>query len=338
MPHTLSASGAQCILLHPIPFWSYRSLLKGSGTSRTESMQISHAAVEQIVRQLLTMAAADMDTSVRRAIIECLVPAFKNCDEDANPSEHGLLMFFAQVDSTNALTICLNDTSQQVRLAALTIMGKIARFNPAVSFPTLRRHLQQLLVDFQFSPDSARLDDTAVLLSAMIEQCPELIRPNLQMIQDKLARKLVDARTRVKERSGKSKSGHSMMDSIMQVISALVARTATAYRPYVHFVLKNVIDSITDKWNDAKHLPAAVECLGRVTGCTGYVIEPYLNHPTLLPAMLALLDQSYPSALHIQIVEVLGIIGALGPHTQKIIQVCLCCTCLTARCMPDALR
>lgn len=280
-----------------------------------------HAAVEQIVRQLLTMAAADMDTSVRRAIIECLLPAFKNCDEDANPREHGLLMFFAQVDSTNALTLCLNDTSQQVRLAALTIMGKIARFNPAVSFPTLRRHLQQLLVDFQFSPDSTRLDDTAALLSAMIEQCPELIRPNLCTIQEKLARKLIDARTRVKERSGKSKSGHSMMESIMQVISSLVARTATAYRPYVHFVLKNVIDSIMDKWNDAKHLPAAVACLGRVTGCTGYVIEPYINHPSLLPALLALLDQSFPSALHIQVVEVLGIIGALGPHTQKLIQV-----------------
>lgn len=109
----------------------------------------------------------------------------------------------------------------------------------------------------------------------------------------------------------------------MQVISSLVSKATVLYRPYVPHVLESVIDAITDRWNDAKHLPAAVQCLGNVTGCTGYVIEPYINHPALLPAMLSLLDQTYPAQLHMQVVEVLGIIGALGPHTHKLIQVCM---------------
>jgi FKBP12-rapamycin complex-associated protein len=284
-----------------------------------------HFAVEHIIKQLLTMVAADMDPAVRRAIVERFLPAFLGNDcssaPDGDPDEEGLLMFFAQSESANALTLCLNDTNAHVRLASLTIMGKIARFNPAVSFPVLRRHLQQLLGDFSSSADSARLDETAVLLSAMIEQCPELVIPNLHTIQDKLAKKLDQARERIKEHGGKSKSGHSMTDSIMQVISSLVSKATVLYRPFLPHVLESVIEAITDRWNDAKHLPAAVSCLGNITGCTGYVIEPYINHPALLPAMLELLDQAYPAALHIQVVKVLGIIGALGPHTHKLIQV-----------------
>lgn len=301
---------------------------------RTESLQMCHFAVEHIIKQLLTMAAADMDPVVRRAIVERFLPAFLTCSDsgastsaDGGPDDDGLLMFFAQVESANALTLCLNDTNAHVRLASLTIMGKIARFNPAVSFPVLRRHLQQLLGDFSSSADSAKLDETAVLLSAMIEQCPELVMPNLHTIQDKLAKKLDQARERIKEHGGKSKSGHSMTDSIMQVISSLVSKATVLYRPFLPNVLESVIDAITDRWNDAKHLPAAVSCLGNITGCTGYVIEPYINHPSLLPAMLGLLDQTYPTSLHIQVVEVLGIIGALGPHTHKLIQVLHLCTC-----------
>lgn len=299
-----------------------RKLVYDGQGGRTESLQMCHFAVEHIVKQLLTMAAADMDPAVRRAIVERFLPAFlDDGGPDAGPDEEGLLMFFAQAESANALTLCLNDTNAHVRLASLTIMGKIARLNPAVSFPVLRRHLQQLLGDFSSSADSARLDETAVLLSAMIEQCPELVMPNLHTVQDKLANKLDQARARIKEHGGKSKSGHSMTDSIMQVISSLVSKATVLYRPFLPHVLESVIEAITDRWNDAKHLPAAVSCLGNITGCTGYVIEPYINHPPLLPAMLELLDQTYPSTLHIQVVKVLGIIGALGPHTHKLIQV-----------------
>ena len=299
---------------------------------RTESLQTCHCAVEHIIKQLLTMAAADMDPAVRRAIVERFLPSFLGPDAsgsaDGGPShDEGLLMFFAQVESANALTLCLNDTNAHVRLASLTIMGKIARLNPAVSFPVLRRHLQQLLGDFSSSADSARLDETAVLLSAMIEQCPELVMPNLHTIQDKLATKLDQARERIKEHGGKSKSGHSMTDSIMQVISSLVNKATVLYRPFLPHVLESVIEAITDRWNDAKHLPAAVACLGNITGCTGYVIEPYINHPALLPAMLELLDQTYPASLHVQVVKVIGIIGALGPHTHKLIQVLLHSPC-----------
>jgi serine/threonine-protein kinase mTOR len=202
-------------------------------SGRTDSMQMCHFAVEQIVRQLLTMAAADMDPAVRRAIVECFVPAFTHCKGSSKPDEYGLLMFFAQVESANALTLCLNDPTAAVRLAALTIMGKIARYNPAVSFPVLRRHLQQLLGDFQSAADSARLDETALLLSGMIAQCPELVLPNLHTIQDKLAKKLDHARERIREHGGKSKSGHSMTDSIMQVRTRL---TVVVTMPLLHLL------------------------------------------------------------------------------------------------------
>jgi serine/threonine-protein kinase mTOR len=295
-----------------------RQLVEEYDDRRSESLREFHAVVECIVGQLLTMAASDMDASVRRAVVESFLPTF----EEEGCDGKSLQTIFAQADSASALTVCLNDVSQHVRLASLTIMGKIAQFNPAAASPVLRRHLQQLLADFESSPDSARLDATTVLLSKMIELCSELVMPNLEMIQGTLAKKLQDAWERVRQRDGRSKSGHSMTDSIMQVISVLVSKVSVHFRPYVKEVLSNVILAITDKWNDAKHLPSSVHCLGRICGCSGYVTEPYIDEASLLPALLSLLDQTYSATLHVKVVEVLGIIGALGPHTHKLIQAC----------------
>jgi serine/threonine-protein kinase mTOR len=153
---------------------------------------------------------------------------------------------------------------------------------------------------------------------------PTLIIPNLDVVQSKLVAKLVEARKRIAAcEDGRSKTGHSMTDSILSVMGALAQKVSVAFRPHVSQVLPLVVEAISDHRTHAKHMPMAVHCLGQIVGSTGCVIEPYSRFPALLPSLLRVLDHEYPVALHVKIVELLGIIGALGPHAHKINQVSL---------------
>jgi serine/threonine-protein kinase mTOR len=134
------------------------------GQDKPRPLAPVHPFVERITSHLLTLAASDVDGGVRRATIECLLSAF-----DAR-KQYSLRQFFTHADAVAALTLCLNDVVPAVRLAALTIMGRIARLNPAAATPVLRRYLEQLLTDIEHCPDARRLEDSTMLLTEMIHQ------------------------------------------------------------------------------------------------------------------------------------------------------------------------
>ena len=123
-----------------------------------------HPIVERIAGHMLTLAASDIDGGVRRSTIECLLSAF------SSNHTYSLKQFLTHAGAVRALTLCLNDTMPRVRLAALTIMGRIARINPAAATPVLRRCLEQLLTDIEHCPDARRLEDSTALLAEMIHQ------------------------------------------------------------------------------------------------------------------------------------------------------------------------
>lgn len=130
-----------------------------------------HPYVERIVSHLLMMAASDVDAAVRRSTIECLLSAF-----DARKL-FSLRTFFTHADAVAAIALCLNDVVPGVRLAALTITGRVSRLNPAAATPVLRRYLEQLLTDIEYCADSRRLDDSTMLLAEMIHQVRALVAP-----------------------------------------------------------------------------------------------------------------------------------------------------------------
>jgi hypothetical protein len=152
-------------------------------------------------------------------------------------------------------------------------------------------------------------------------QVPGLILPSLTVVQDKLVAKLVEACGGKTGEIGRSKSGHSMTDSILSVMGALAEKVSVALRPYISAILPLVVDAVIDPRTHQKHMPMAAHCLGKIVGSTGCVIDPYMRFPALLPSLLKLLDHEYPSELHVTVVELLGIMGALGPHAHMSNQV-----------------
>lgn len=174
-----------------------------------------------------------MDPGVRKSIMDNLLSSFAQ----TNPA-HRMDRFFAQAESMCALRVCLNDECMPVRNSAITLMGSLSDTNPAAVYPALRRHLHQLLTDIENCLDSKHLEESTLLLASLITTCPNLVLPNLAIIQSKLVAKLVEARQRIAARAdGKSKSGHSMTTSILKTIGCLAQAASVKFRPYVPEVL-----------------------------------------------------------------------------------------------------
>jgi FKBP12-rapamycin complex-associated protein len=55
--------------------------------------------------------------------------------------------------------------------------------------------------------------------------------------------------------------------------------------------------------------------------CAGYVIEPYHRYPDLLDLILNEVKTQQLPSMRMEVVKVLGILGALDPYTHKLQQI-----------------
>lgn len=67
---------------------------------------------------------------------------------------------------------------------------------------------------------------------------------------------------------------------------------------------------------DARRRVVAVKALGQVVESTGCVVAPYLEYPHLLAVLLRMLHAEEPVQRR-EVVRLLGVLGALDPHTHK---------------------
>jgi len=86
--------------------------------------------------------------------------------------------------------------------------------------------------------------------------------------------------------------------------------------PYLDELFPVIVDVIQDK-SSAVRREVAFRTLGHLVQNTGYVIEPYLKYPVLLPTILNTLKSGHSWDLRREVVRVLGIIGALDPFHHK---------------------
>ncbi len=74
--------------------------------------------------------------------------------------------------------------------------------------------------------------------------------------------------------------------------------------------VKNGVAAVPSCWC----LPAPP---AQVVESTGFVVVPYLEYPQLLGMLLRMLSEGSPGVRR-EVMKVLGIIGALDPHTHKV--------------------
>ncbi|XP_057821315.1 serine/threonine-protein kinase TOR isoform X2 [Cryptomeria japonica] len=252
--------------------------------------------VEEVIEKLLIAAVADADVGVRKSVFVSL------------HANGGFDEFLAQADSLRAIFIALNDEAFEVRELAISMAGRLSERNPAYVLPALRRHLVQLLTDLEHSTDSKRREESAKLLGCLIRACERLLLPYIAPVHKALIAKLCEG-------PGVS-ANNGVMTGVLATVGELARVGGCAMRPYLRELMPLIVEALLDGAAAVKR-EVAVATLGQVVQSTGYVVSPYIDYPPLLGLLLRLLNGELAWSIRREVLKVLGITGALDPHTHK---------------------
>ncbi|KJK91638.1 Phosphatidylinositol 3-kinase [Metarhizium anisopliae BRIP 53284] len=246
--------------------------------------------VGDVIEKLLTVGISDPDSHIRRTVLAALDERF---DRHLAKAENIRILFFA-----------LNDEVFAIREVAISIIGRLARFNPAYVIPSLRKTLIQMLTELEFSDVARNKEESAKLLSLLVQNAQSLIKPYVEPMISVLLPKAKD-------------SSPSVAATILKALGDLATVGGEDMLPYKDRLMPLIIDALQDQSSNIKR-EAALNALGQLASNSGYVIEPYLDYPQLLEILQGIIrteDQRGP--LRQQTIKLMGILGALDPYKHQ---------------------
>ncbi|KAJ6518876.1 phosphatidylinositol 3-kinase [Mycena sanguinolenta] len=250
----------------------------------------SHAiqVISDVLNKLLTVAIADPDASIRKVVLTSLHSGF---------DKH-----LAQAENVRSLFIALNDEVFENRVAAVTLIGRMSKNNPAYVVPSLRKTLIQLLTELEYSTVKRSREECTSLLTMLVNVTQNFMRPYALPILAALMLKANDTNTTVAA-------------NIIMCLGELTVVAGEDALPYVSQLMQVIITQLSDP--SLVKRDAALHALGQLCSSTGYVIAPFVDHPQLLQLLGRILRTDNTPIVQREVVKVFGIIGALDPYRRK---------------------
>jgi FKBP12-rapamycin complex-associated protein len=264
--------------------------------------------VGEVLEKLLTVAIADPDPNIRTRTLSSL---------DSKFDRH-----LAQAENVRSIFLALNDELFAVRELAIRLIGRLASHNPAYVMPPLRKTLIQLLTELQYATQtcvralssrfiaqySCRRNrrDSSSLLSLLVASSLRLTKPYVLPILKVLLPKARDRDPVVAA-------------NIMSALGELARVGGEDVLPRLNDYMDLILEGLGDQTSPLKR-EAALKALGQLSSHTGYVIEPYVDHPNLLGNLIGILQADGAQPTRREAIKVMGILGALDPyrHTVRI--------------------
>jgi FKBP12-rapamycin complex-associated protein len=247
--------------------------------------------VGDVIEKLLTVGISDPEPNIRRTVLAALDERF---DRHLAKAENIRILFFA-----------LNDEVFSIREVAISIIGRLARYNPAYVIPSLRKTLIQMLTELEFSDVARNKEESAKLLSLLVQNAQSLIKPYVDPMISVLLPKASDP-------------SPTVAATILKAIGELATVGGEDMLPYKDRLMPLIIDALQDQSSNIKR-EAALHSLGQLASNSGYVITPYLEYPQLLEILQAIIrteDQRGP--LRQETIKLMGILGALDPYKHQV--------------------
>ncbi|KAJ1324782.1 serine/threonine-protein kinase mTOR [Microdochium nivale] len=246
--------------------------------------------VGDVIEKLLTVGVSDPDPNIRRTVLAAL-------DERFDPH-------LAKAENIRTLFFALNDEAFPIREVAISIIGRLARYNPAYVVPSLRKTLIQMLTELEFSDVARNKEESAKLLSLLVQNAQGLIRPYVEPIISVLLPKADDPNSAVAA-------------TIMKAIGELSIVGGEDMLPYKDKLMPLIIAALQDQSSVIKR-EAALQTLGQLASNSGYVIDPYLDYPQLLELLQNIIRaEPQRGPLRQETIKLMGILGALDPYRQQ---------------------
>ncbi|KAK4495590.1 hypothetical protein PRZ48_012858 [Zasmidium cellare] len=254
--------------------------------------QTSHHAIQvvsDVIEKLLTVGVADPVADIRETVLRSL---------DARFDRH-----LAKAENVRTLFLALNDERFGIREAAMTIIGRLTSVNPAYVFPSLRKVLIQLLTEIEFSNSANNKRESAQLISHLVNASSKLIKPYVDPMVTVLLPKAEDPNFEVAA-------------TTLRAIGDLASVGGDGMVKYIPDLMKIVIRSLQDL-SSPKKREAALCTLGQLASNSGYVIQPYTDHPELLSILVNIVKNEAPGDLRRETIRLIGILGALDPYKHQ---------------------
>lgn len=249
--------------------------------------------VADVIEKLLTVGVSDPEAKIRRTVLAALDERF---DRHLAKAENIRTLFFA-----------LNDEQFAIREVAVSIVGRLARLNPAYIIPSLRKILIQMLTELEFSDVARSKEESAKLLSLLVQNAHDLIRPYVEPMVSVLLPKASDP-------------SPSVAATVLGAIGELCTVGGEDMLPYKDRLMPIIIDALQDQSSNLKR-QAALHTLGQLASNAGYVIQPYLDYPQLLELLQGIIrSEPQHGSLRRETIKLMGILGALDPYKYQVLR------------------
>ncbi|EMC92726.1 hypothetical protein BAUCODRAFT_76649 [Baudoinia panamericana UAMH 10762] len=254
--------------------------------------QTSHHAIQvvsDVIEKLLTVGVADPQPDIRQTVLASL---------DTRFDRH-----LAKAENVRTLFLALNDEKFAIREAAMTIIGRLTSVNPAYVFPSLRKVLIQLLTEIEYSNNPNNKRESAQLISHLVSASSKLIKPYVDPMVTVLLPKAEDANVDVAA-------------TTLRTLGDLATVGGDEMKKYIPDLMGIIIRSLQDLASDKKR-EAALCTLGQLASNSGYVIDPYIDHPQLLNLLVGIVKHEETGPLRRETIRLMGILGALDPYKHQ---------------------
>ena len=250
-----------------------------------------------LLKRLVIVAIADPIPVIRLTVLSSLHPSLDH--------------FLSQADLLHSLFVALNDEIFTIRELTISLLGRLSPRNPSHIMPVLRKTLIQLLTSLQqMHTDSVEQEESSKLLSHLITSSHHLIRPYVAPILHVLVPKLTDM-THDRPHSG-------VGSYVLSTLGDLSVICGDDLLPYLDGLLPLIISTLQDKTSHIRR-QVALHTLAQLLSSTG-VLSPTLKYPQLMPTVLHQLKVERQGVVRLEVLKVLGIIGALDPLKYRMVQ------------------
>lgn len=247
--------------------------------------------VGDVIEKLLTVGVSDPEADIRRTVLAAL-------DERFDPH-------LAKAENIRTLFFALNDEDFSIREVSISIIGRLARYNPAYVIPSLRKTLIQMLTELEYADVARNKEESAKLLSLLVQNAQGLIKPYVQPIMDVLLPKAHD-------------QSAAVAATILKAIGELCTVGGEDMLAHKDKLMPIIIDALQDQSSTAKR-EAALHTLGQLASNSGYVIDPYLDYPELLEILQTIIrSEPQRGPLRQETIKLMGILGALDPYRHQV--------------------
>ena len=245
--------------------------------------------VSEVIDKLLTVGVGDPEPEIRRTILDSL-------DSRFDPR-------LAKPDNIRCLILAVNDEVFAVREAAICILGRISHVNPAYVFPPLRKLLVNLLTGLVYSTTPRQKEETAHLIGLFVANATKLIRGFCEPMISAVLPKTRDVNPAVAATSIKA------LGEMSNVAGEQMQRHLGSMMPVI-------LEALQDLSSHTKR-EAAIKTLSQLAVNSGYVIEPYIEHPQLLGILINIIKTETHEHLRTDAIKLIGVLGALDPYRYQ---------------------